>query len=462
MTHTGRRMALVGLLALLAAMFPLTGASAQGGDVTLDLEGESNVEYAIAWSQQAYPAAAIDAGDGPTRALIGRDDLFPDNLASGALQDTSPLLLTATEELSVATMTELNRLGVTDVTILGDSDAVDPKVEDQLNEQGFNVDRLGGLTRIETAIAIAQDDTADTSAVEETPDTTAILARAYPSTEDGTQAFADSLAAGAWAAADGYDVLLTESDVLTGNTADYLAEAGYETIFIVGGTEAISEDVEAAVTELADTVTRVSGPTRFETAVAIANERGFADSSEADVTLLVDGQAGDAWADGFPAANLAAMGDYPVVLANSAATSLPEATTEFLVDDGTDFAAHLSNVDVICGSSVPDNADDNNQCVEAAEETGTTVVTVPLLGDGGDVETGTITAVDTANDTVTFVDDGGTETTADFDEQDDTFVVDDTVVTAAEFEAAADIGDTITVIDNGDASSTFALDNAVP
>ncbi len=457
-TQTGRRMALVGLLALVGAILPLSGASAQDGDLTLDLEGETNVEYAIAWSQQAYPPAAIDDADDtndPERAFIGRDDLFADNLSSGVLQDQGPLLLTATNALSQSTAIELQRLDVEDVTILGGNDAVDPAVEEQLNDLGYNVDRLEGETRIETAIAIAAEDEADT---------TAILARAYESTEDGTQAFADSLAAGAWAAEAGYDVLLTQTEVLTGNTADYLEAAGYEQVIIVGGTMAVSQEVEDAVTALGPDVVRVAGATRFETAIEIANARGFEDSADADVTLLVDGQADDSWADGFPAANLASLGDYPVVLANSADSQLPEATQEFLVDDGMDFAAHLSNVDLICGSSVPDNDGGNDQCQQAATETGTTVVSVPLLGDDPDniapPESGVITEVDTTNDTITFIPEGETEpVTAAFDPAEDTFVVDGMVVTADVFEAQADPGDTIAVIDNGDGSQTFVLSN---
>lgn len=452
-TQTGRRMALVGLLALIGAILPLSGASAQDGDLTLDLEGETNVEYAIAWSQQAYPNAAIDDDDpdnNPTRAFIGRDDLFADNLSSGVLQGQGPLLLTATEALSANTEIELERLDVEDVTILGNADAVDPAVEAELTALGYNVDRLGGLTRIETAIAIAAEDESDT---------TAILARAYESTEDGTQAFADSLAAGAWAAEDSYDVLLTQTEVLTGNTADYLEAAGYEQVIIVGGTEAVSQEVEDAVTAIGPDVTRVAGATRFETAVEIANARGFEDSADANVTLLVDGQAGDSWADGFPAANLASLGDYPVVLANSADTSLPDATTEFLVDDGVDNDGGdgpdtLDNVDLICGSSVPDEGG-NDQCQEAADETGTEIAVVELI-----TQVGTITEVDTANDTVTFIPEGETDpVTVDFVPGEDTFVVDGEIVTADEFEEQADPGDTIAVIDNADGSQTFVLSN---
>ncbi len=452
-TQTGRRMALVGLLALIGAILPLSGVSAQDGDLTLDLEGETNVDYAIAWSQQAYPPAALDDADetnDPERAFIGRDDLFADNLSSGALQNTGPLLLTATGALSANTEIELERLGVEDVTILGNADAVDPAVEAELTELGYNVDRLGGLTRIETAIAIAAEDEADT---------TAILARAYESTEDGTQAFADSLAAGAWAAEDGYDVLLTQTEVLTGNTADYLEAAGYEQVIIVGGTMAVSQEVEDAVEAIGPDVVRVAGATRFETAIEIANARGFETSADANVTLLVDGQADDSWADGFPAANLASLGDYPVVLANSADTNLPEATTEFLVDDGVDNDGGegpdtLDDVDLICGSSVPDD-DGNDQCQQAADETGTEIAQVELI-----TQVGTITEVDTANDTVTFIPEGETDpVTVDFTPGEDTFIVDGVIVTADEFEEQADPGDTIAVVDNADGSQTFVLSN---
>jgi putative cell wall-binding protein len=372
-TQTTRRLVLVAVVAMLASLLPVGAVFAQDqdgeADLTLDLEGQTNVEYAITWSQLSYPDAALgddNADNDPQRAFIGRDDLFADNLASGALQDEGPLLYTASDALSEQTVDELNRLGVTDVTILGLENAVSEDVAADLEDAGFTVDRIGGETRIETAVAISQENGGDT----------AILARGFAD-DDPTQAFADSLAAGAWAAAEGHDVLLTQTEVLTGNTAAQIAEGGYSEVIIVGGASAISSDVEAEVAALVETVTRVAGETRFETAVEIANARGFEDSSDAEVTLLIDGQGANSWADGFSAANLAGVNNYPIVLANSADDELPQPTADFLVEDGTEFAAHLSEVDCIAGSSVTPE-----QVQQCADETGTVVEVVPFVRPG--------------------------------------------------------------------------------
>ncbi|MGI9017078.1 MAG: cell wall-binding repeat-containing protein, partial [Euzebya sp.] len=219
---TARRIALVGLLALVAALIPLSGASAAHLTGVTDLDATNNVDAALEWSTKgAFPMGGLASGArDPQYVLIGRDDIFPDNLASGALQGAEgPLLLTDTDELDQRVIDEIDRLGVDEAIILGDEAAISADVEAELNDLLSDVSRLGGETRIETAIEV----TAESGA------TTAILARAFG---DGSQSFADSLAAGAWAAADGFGVLLTQTEVLTGNTADYLASGDIDQVII--------------------------------------------------------------------------------------------------------------------------------------------------------------------------------------------------------------------------------------
>jgi putative cell wall-binding protein len=348
-----RRWIAVAVASAVLGLVPAPAAAVQG-DTALRLDGDTPSQTAVAWSQVAYPQDVLAAGDGPSVALIGRSDLFADNLAAGVLQQDRPLLLTSSGTLRTGVADELDRLGVTDVTILGGTDAISRDVEDELDDLGLDVDRLAGETRIETAIAIA----------ETVPSDTAILARGFAE-DDPTQAFADSLAAGGWAADAGYPVLFTQTEVLTGNTADHLVDAGYERVVIVGGEQAVSAAVEAEVAALVDDVDRVAGDSRFETAVAIAEARGFDSAADADTVLLVDGQAEDAWADGFPAANLAGLLPAPILLTNSAAGELPAPTEAFLTDGAaaSGFAqAHLSDVGLICGGTAP-----ADQCGDAAD-----------------------------------------------------------------------------------------------
>ena len=394
-----RRASLVGLLALVLSVVPLAMVSAQDLHVTdLDVEeGEDNVGVAIRISQYTFTSA--------DEALIGRDDLFADSLASGSLQGGGrPLLLTSSEALDTRVTDELNRLGVTTVHILGGEEAISTDVEDELEAAGFTVaGRFEGETRVETAVDIADFVDGDT----------AILARSHESfstegASDETQAFADSLAAGGFAAEEGWPVLFTyppgddnpdtESDeaalgeTLLDSTRAHIEAAGYTRIIIVGGTAAVSAAVETELGELVDTVDRVGGANRFDTAVLIANERGFADSSAAELTIVADGQGGDAWVDGFAAAALAGLTPAPIVLDNSASDTLPPETTDFLVEATACPAAPAFAQDpgaehvltphgctatgevAVCTPGVI-------HCPEVGEEMGVPVVVAPVPGD---------------------------------------------------------------------------------
>ncbi|MEE8603631.1 choice-of-anchor B family protein [Euzebya tangerina] len=287
---------------------------------------EESPDRSIVWSELAFPDGGADV------VLIGRDDLFADSLASGGAQGTlnAPLLLTGTEGLDADVAAEIERLGASRAIILGGEVALSAQVATDLAAVVDTVDRVEGPTRLETAVDLADEIT------EDTPTDTVMLARAYPSDGDGdpTQAFADSLAAGGWAAEATIPVLLTQTDVLSAPTSAWLGAHGVTNVVVIGGEAAISADVVSSLESAGITVTRTEGPNRAGTATAIAAARGADTAADAAANILVDGAAEFGWTDAFPAALYASQELRPIVL--TADDVIPPETTVYLTDGGTD------------------------------------------------------------------------------------------------------------------------------
>jgi hypothetical protein len=123
--------------------------------------------------------------------------------------------------------------------------------------------RLAGSNRQATAVAISQSQFPAAGSAQ-----AVVLARA--------DVFADALAGGPLAAAKHAPLLLTSSGTLDAATeaeiTRVLPTGG--TVYILGGTSAVSDVVTTAITGLGDVVQRVSGADRFGTAVAIADAMG--------------------------------------------------------------------------------------------------------------------------------------------------------------------------------------------
>lgn len=312
-------------LALLLAVWPLAN-EAQAGTTT-QLEAADNVGAALAWSQLTLVDGTAD------EVLLARDNLFADSLASGSAQgrNNAPLLLTGETSVDPRVVAELERLGAETVFILGGNDALAGPVETELDALGYETERVFGPTRIETAVAV-------TDAFFPTT-TRAIIARAYAGGEP-TQAFADSMATGAYSAGTNLPVLYTQTEVLTRSTREYLESSLIDEVGVAGGAEAVSDAVVAELEALGIEVTRLSGSNRFGTAVAMSADLSFESAGRADRVLLVDSTATDSWASGFAAAAQAAGGGAPLVL--SAGDTLPDETRDFLSDaDG--------RVSLVCG-----------------------------------------------------------------------------------------------------------------
>lgn len=121
-----------------------------GGDVDFArLAGPGRVTTAIEVSRDSYNSA--------TTVLLATGGVYADALAAAPLAVSldAPVLLTEADGLNADTLSEITRLGATDVVLLGGEDALAAAVVDDLESAGLTVDRIGGDNRFGTAAMIA-------------------------------------------------------------------------------------------------------------------------------------------------------------------------------------------------------------------------------------------------------------------------------------------------------------------
>ncbi|MEE8602571.1 cell wall-binding repeat-containing protein [Euzebya tangerina] len=289
-------------------------------DLTLDLfrrvgDVDDAIGAAVAISATTFDDGTVD------RAVIARHDVFADALAGGPLAGgAGPLLLTTSDHLDPRVADELDRILSTDAVIyvLGGTAAIDSAVTSELVRDHGGVRRLAGPTRIDTAAAIAGQVVAESGA------TTAMIARAGP---DDAAPWADALAGGAYGAAAGVPVLLSDQEALSPQTRDALRDLGIEQTLILGGQAALSQ---AVAFDLPDG-TRLAGPDRTATAVAIAQDLW---TDRTSGVILAEGFEADAWAYALASAPLSARHDAPLILTQG--EQLSSAAAAFLTDRDLD------------------------------------------------------------------------------------------------------------------------------
>ncbi|WP_114906119.1 cell wall-binding repeat-containing protein [Ornithinimicrobium murale] len=211
--------------------------------------GADRYETAVALSQQFGNA------DSDT-VFLTTGQAYPDALVAAAragIQD-APVLLTRGEALSSATRTELQRLAPEQVVIVGGESALAPAIATELDELGFSTTRHAGENRYETAAAISGEYEAGG---------TVYLASG--------QAYPDALVGSAAAGLEDAPVLLTRTDLLPQATRTALTSLDPSEIIVLGGTDAVSEEVAAqAAAATGAPATRVGGQDRYETATLLA------------------------------------------------------------------------------------------------------------------------------------------------------------------------------------------------
>lgn len=377
MTTSVRARIAVGVVgAMLLTLVPLIAGANHINDhrniILPDPNPNGPTQWSIRWSGETFDSA--------TDFLIGSAADFPDALASGSLQgSTTPLLLTDPASLSEGILEEVDRLGAVSFDVVGGEAAVSQAVVDELQAEGLVFrTRYEGPTRFETAVDIAEGTVA----------TTVLVVRGEGADEP-TQAFADALAAGGWAADQGFPVLLTQTDQLHPAVEAFLEATPTITNAIIVGGEAAVGGTNAAQLEALDlTVTRVAGDSRAGTAIAVAQARGFDAVAEAGRFIVVDGQQADGYAVGFPAAAHSALADAPIVLVAGSEIP-PETAAWFDGEPPRGGQATTGDPIFICGAAP-------SVCVGPVRDAiglpnvGTNGATVTLANDAGPYEVGDV------------------------------------------------------------------------
>lgn len=168
--------------------------------------------------------------------------------------------------------------------------------------------RLAGNTRIDTAVEISKNTFKKADTV--------VIATAY--------SFPDALAGVPLAYAYKAPLLLTDPAALSPQVKNEIQRLGATKVVILGGTGAVSAQVESALKSLNLTVTRIAGKNRYETAVKVAQKL-----EEVNMTFeRVIVATGTNYADALAVSSYAALTGSPILLTDSVVLS-PE-TESFL------------------------------------------------------------------------------------------------------------------------------------
>ena len=213
---------------------------------------------------------------------------YPDALAATPLAKkyNAPILLTETKSLNSNALSEIIRLGVSKVFIVGGTGVISPAIENQIKSMGIQVERLAGNNRYETSVVVANK--------------VGVKNGVFVTT--GLN-FADSLSVGAVAGALDMPIILSSGKELTSSATELIKNANKS--YVIGGPAIIGENVANRLPNCK----RIYGNDRYATNKYIIEEfKAYINFSNAYVAVGTD------FPDALAGGALAALNDNPVIL----------------------------------------------------------------------------------------------------------------------------------------------------
>nr|WP_302328465.1 cell wall-binding repeat-containing protein [Salirhabdus salicampi] len=289
-----------------------------------ELYGKNRFETSTNVSKHGWPESA-------STVVLGRGDVPIDALTGSVLakKTQSPLLLTNSSNLPTNVEDEIDRLQPSRIYILGGQGAISDTVQSHLQGKGYNVTRIAGSNRYETAVRVASE-------IGNRNEIILTTGRNSP----------DALSVAPYAGQTQTPILLTDQKSLPNEVAHYIQTNGINSVTIIGGEGAVSNNVITQLQNLGvPNIERIAGKDRYETSVAIAQRF----KNEFDLSNIYFA-SGISFIDALPGSPLAAMQSSPIILINNA--NLPPTVESFLQNElpGT------PNVNILGGYGVISDA----------------------------------------------------------------------------------------------------------
>ncbi|PKK39893.1 N-acetylmuramoyl-L-alanine amidase [Clostridiaceae bacterium JG1575] len=242
---------------------------------------------AVELSKEGFPKA--------NTVVLAQSSTMADAVLAGPLAQAlkAPILLTEKTALPEATKQELQRLSAKNIILVGGEGTIDSSLEKTL-KKSFNVERLGGKSRIETSLAVARK--------------IQLLTKNNSFFLVNGNATADALSVGAISGRAGEGttpILFAQQSNIPTQVQRYLSDAAYQKAFVIGGT--LSLDAKVFGQLKAYQPERIFGATRAHTSLAIA-DRFMPQSTRFALT------GGERGIDALAAAPLLAQKGMPILL----------------------------------------------------------------------------------------------------------------------------------------------------
>ncbi|MDR3541352.1 MAG: cell wall-binding repeat-containing protein [Desulfosporosinus sp.] len=254
--------------------------------------GDDRYKTAVAISQTGWP-------NGAANAILTTGENFPDALSAAPLAHkyNAPILLTEADVLNADTATELQRLKVKKVYLIGGLGAISENIEKQLAKLSISTTRIAGQDRYDTSVQIAK-----------------ALGTSKGAFVTTGLDFPDAISVAPLAAAQGMPILLVPPEGLPSSTQSYLTSSKIPQIYVLNGNNELSDNVINQLPQ-AEIIT---GDDLYERNVNLIQY--FADNLNFDVIYVA---TGNDFPDALAASALAQKSQAPLILLPAAGIPAP-------------------------------------------------------------------------------------------------------------------------------------------
>ncbi|WP_061309636.1 leucine-rich repeat protein [Clostridium botulinum] len=275
-----RALASATALGIVLTMLPSGNVKAAPGDVN-KMPGKDRYETAA-------NVATANWKEGAENVIIASGEGYADSLSASVLAKklNAPIILTKSEELHKSAKEALKTLKAKNLHVIGGNASVSQSIRDDLKKEGYALTELGGKTRFETNLAIAN-----------------YLVEKHNVKADeilvvnGKDGFSDALSAASVAAAKGQILLIVGKDPSTADLAAKFIEEHNSKVTVIGTEKVIPKTV---YDKLGAKERVIGGANRFETNLNIMKH--FKLNTD---KLYVANATGDGYADALVASALA-------------------------------------------------------------------------------------------------------------------------------------------------------------